>query len=199
MLELCWPWQHSFPCSAYDIVCPCRSHRIPNPGQDYCTVDHDSCSYTQFACLKTVHVALPAAQHTLLDRQICDQWFRVEYALDAILSHSRAEHEVVGNKAICEHDELLEESAALPFCENDTDYNMVKKLLCNDGFEPNGPYGVMLDDFADADSDADDDTESTPNSDDYDQDNSDQDKDEFPDRGAWLDEAVSSMSHPLFQ
>jgi len=54
----------------------------------------------------------------------------VEYALDAILSHSRAEHEVVGNKAICEHDEFLEENAALPLCENDTDYNMVKRLLC---------------------------------------------------------------------
>ncbi len=132
-----------------------------------------------------------------LDGHTCDRRYRVEYALDAILSHSRAEHEVVGNKAICEHDELLEESAALPSCENDTDYNMVKRLLCNDGLEPNGPYGVMLDDFADDDSesDADDesDVESTRSSTD------DQDRDEFPDRGAWLDEAVSSMSHSLFQ
>jgi len=123
----------------------------------------------------------PEPQHTLLDRQICDQWYRVEYALDAILSHSRAEHEVVGNKAICEHDEFLEENAALPFCENDTDYNMVKKLLCNDGLEPNGPYGVMLDDYADAESDADDDMESTwSSSDDHDQDTGHQDRDEFP-------------------
>ena len=173
-------------------------------GQDCCTVDHGACSYVQFACLKTVHVALPAAQHTLLDRQICEQWCRVEYALDAILSHSRAEHEVVGNKAICEHDELLEENAALPFCKNDTDYNMVKRLLCNGGLEPNGPYGVMLDDYADAESesDADDDIESNyaSSSDDHDQDTGHQDRDEFPpDRGAWLDEAVSSRSHWLFQ
>ena len=145
--------------------------------------------------------AAPESQHTLLDRQIYVQWCRMEYALDAILSHSRAEHEVVGNKAICEHDEFLEENAALPFCENDTDYNMVKRLLCNDGLEPNGPYQLMLDDHADAESDADDDIESTQSSsDDHDQDTGHQDMDEYtPDRGAWLDEAVSSMSHWLFQ
>ncbi len=149
-----------------------------------------------------LHTA-PESQHALLDRQICDQWCRMEYALDAILSHSRAEHEVVGNKAICEHDEFLEENAALPLCENDTDYNMVKRLLCNDGLEPNGPYGVMLDNYADADSesDADDDTQSTrSSSDDHDQNTGHQDKDEFPsDRGAWLEKAASSMSHWLFQ
>ena len=123
--------------------------------------------------------------------------------MDAILSHSRAEHEVVGNKAICEHDELLEENDALPFCENDTDYNMVKRLLCNDGLEPNGPYGVMLDGVADADSeiDADDDVESThSSSDDHGQGAGHQDRDGFPpDRGAWLEKATSSMSHWLFQ
>ena len=128
----------------------------------------------------------------------------MEYALDAILSHSRVEHEVVGNRAICEHDEFLEENAALPFCENDTEYNMVKRLLCNDGLEPSGPYGVMLDVCSDAETDAetdaDDDTESTLSSnDDHDMGTGHQHRDETrPDRGAWLSTAASSMSHWIF-
>ncbi|DBA84876.1 hypothetical protein WJX77_010566 [Trebouxia sp. C0004] len=141
----------------------------------------------------------PTAQccHPKAARFFLQKGGRVEYALDAILSHSRVEHEVVGNKAIYEHDEFLEENAALPSCENDTDYNMVKRLLCNDGLEPNGPYGVMLDDYADNESDANDDIGSTQSSsDDRDQDSGHQDRDETPpDRGAWLDAAASSMSH----
>lgn len=139
--------------------------------------------------------AAPESQHTLLDRQICDRLCRVEYALDAILSHSRVEHEVVGNGDMCENDEFLKRNAALPFCENDTDYNMVKRLLCNDGLEPSGPYGVMLDDYADAESesDADDDIESSQSSsDDNDQNTCHRYRDIFPaDRGARLGEAAS--------
>ena len=67
----------------------------------------------------------------------------MEYALDAIISHTREEHDVVGNGGIGEHEELLSEIAALPACENDTDYNMVKRLLCNDGMEPMGPCGEL--------------------------------------------------------
>ncbi|DBA89842.1 TPA: hypothetical protein ACH3X2_004706 [Trebouxia sp. C0005] len=139
----------------------------------------------------------PTAQccHPKAARFFLQKGGRVEYALDAILSHSRVEHEVVGNGDMCENDEFLKRNAALPFCENDTDYNMVKRLLCNDGLEPSGPYGVMLDDYADAESesDADDDIESSQSSsDDNDQNTCHRYRDIFPaDRGARLGEAAS--------
>ena len=70
----------------------------------------------------------------------------MEFALDAILSWSRQEHEVIGNSNILEHEEFLAENAKLVSCENDTDYNMVKKMLCNTGAEPVGPYLATLED-----------------------------------------------------
>ena len=70
----------------------------------------------------------------------------MEFALDDILSWSRHEHEVIGNGNILEHEEFLAENAKLVSCENDTDYNMVKKMLCNTGAEPVGPYLATLED-----------------------------------------------------
>lgn len=81
--------------------------------------------------------------------------------MDAILSHSREEHEIIGNGAFSEEEECLAEIAALPGCENDTDYNMVKRLLCNDGHEPEGPYGPLYENRFDADSLEETDSDST--------------------------------------
>ena len=64
----------------------------------------------------------------------------MEFALDAVLSWSRQEHEDIGNGNMSDAQEFLAENAKLVSCENDTDYNMVKKMLCNAGAEPMGPY-----------------------------------------------------------
>lgn len=70
----------------------------------------------------------------------------MEFALDAILSWSRQEHEVIGNGNMLEAEEFLAENAKLASCENDTDYNMVRKMLCNAGTEPVGPYHAACED-----------------------------------------------------
>ena len=72
--------------------------------------------------------------------------YRVEFAIDAILSHSREEHEVIGNGGMLENVDFLAKHAELPACENDTDYNMVKVLLCNQYIVPDGPYDTPLED-----------------------------------------------------
>lgn len=43
-------------------------------------------------------------------------------------------------------EEFLADNAKLVSCENDTDYNMVKKMLCNAGAEPVGPYHATCED-----------------------------------------------------
>ena len=43
-------------------------------------------------------------------------------------------------------EEFLANNAKLVSCENDTDYNMVKKMLCNAGAEPVGPYHATFQD-----------------------------------------------------
>lgn len=70
----------------------------------------------------------------------------MEFALDAILSWSRQEHDIIGNGNMAEEEEFLADNAKLVFCENDTDYNMVKKMLCNAGTEPVGPFHITFGD-----------------------------------------------------
>ena len=67
----------------------------------------------------------------------------MEFAIDAVLSWSRQVHEIIGDGSILEQDEFLADNAKLISCENDTDYNMVKKMLCNEGREPVGPYHLL--------------------------------------------------------
>lgn len=75
----------------------------------------------------------------------------MEFALDAILSWSRQEHDIIGNGNMIEEEEFLAANAKLAPCENDTDYNMVKKMLCNAGTEPVGPFHITFGDDSSGD------------------------------------------------
>ena len=76
---------------------------------------------------------------------------RVEYVLDAILGRSREESEITGDGSFAGAGEAWDEELhEMPFCENDNDYQLLLRRLCNGGHLPAGPYSRKKDTCAKA-------------------------------------------------
>lgn len=73
---------------------------------------------------------------------------RVEYAMDAVLAQSSEDSEVTGDGGfIVELEEAgvdVQELHNMPKCENDNDYCLLLRRMCDDGLVPSGPYGPVL-------------------------------------------------------
>ena len=62
--------------------------------------------------------------------------------IDAILGRSQEESEIMGDGLFLEYHEGAEQHLhKLPRCENDNDYPLLLKRLCDDDLLPTGPYG----------------------------------------------------------
>ena len=79
--------------------------------------------------------------------------FRAEYAIDTTLEQFREQNDVSDSSDVFlqrnadSDDKHLAEYKALPACDNDVDFVLLKQHLCNDGLMPKGPYLVPHDAF----------------------------------------------------
>lgn len=76
---------------------------------------------------------------------------RAEYVIDAVLDQFREQNEICGDgqDGFLEDEQLPKDYNALPVCENDFDFKLLRQHLCNDGLMPNGPYYQVNDSSSD--------------------------------------------------
>ena len=66
---------------------------------------------------------------------------RAEFVIDAVLAFLHQQNHITGyDKEWASDEERAAENAALPMCDNDFDFKLLRQQLCNDNLEPNSPH-----------------------------------------------------------